>query len=287
MSGGLAVRANLLCVSHSSARGRIHLFDLEARAPLSRWDLPAGPGGYSDAAGMAMDERFHLFVADTQNGCVRHFSAFGRHLADFGRPPRPDSHAARDQKGVLDRPHAVAVLDDRVLVSCGERPLRRGVQCFDREGHVLRPLLPDGDPEGWFGAPRGLWADNQGILVADTLHGRVQRFRTDGTFIAGFRTGRGHDVASRPQAVVRVQGGHILVVDAGDEPGLRMFSAGGHREPVPADLLARTEQPTAFARDEHGRLYVLDRHGERVLRFSAALAFDAELVDLTEHLDGT
>lgn len=252
---------------------------------MSRWDLPAGPGGYSDAAGMAMDERFHLFVADTANGCVRHFSAFGRHLGDLGRPPAPGSHTARDRAGVLDRPHAVAVLDDVVLVACGERPLRRGVQCFGRDGRVLRPLLPDGDPEGWFGAPRGVWADATGILVACTLHGRVQRFRPDGTFLAGFRTGSGEE-ASRPHSLVRTADGRILVVDGGDEPGLRLYSSAGVREPLPEDLL-RTEQPTAFTRDEDGRLYVLDRHGERVLRFNRALAFDAELVDLTEHMDGT
>ncbi len=115
----------------------------------------------------------------------------------------------------------------------------------------------------------------------------MQRFKTDGTFVAAFRTGKNHDEASRPQAVVRAAHGHVLVVDAGDDPGLRMFTSGGTRERVPQALLERTEQPTAFTRDEHGRLYVLDRHGERVLRFRSDFAFDAELVDLTEYQDGT
>src|SRR5690242_1176643 len=103
MAGGVAVRGNLLCVTWSAARGHVFLFDVEAQQRVSAWTLPVGPSGYSDAAGVAMDEHYHLFVADPHNDRVRHFNAFGRLLADFGSPPPGSGDAARDRPGVLDR----------------------------------------------------------------------------------------------------------------------------------------------------------------------------------------
>ena len=94
MAGGVAVRGNLLCVTWSAARGHVFLFDVEARQRMSSWSLPAGPNGFSDAAGVAMDEHFHLYVADPVNDRVAHFSAFGRHLGDFGAPAPRSPYAA-------------------------------------------------------------------------------------------------------------------------------------------------------------------------------------------------
>ena len=56
MSGGVAVRGNLLCVTWSAAQGHVFLFDLGARQRVSAWSMPAGERGYSDAAGVAMDD---------------------------------------------------------------------------------------------------------------------------------------------------------------------------------------------------------------------------------------
>ena len=66
MSGGVAVQANLLCVTWSAAVGHVFLFDVEARQRVSAWTLPVCERGFSDAAGIAMDPNFHLFVADPQ-----------------------------------------------------------------------------------------------------------------------------------------------------------------------------------------------------------------------------
>jgi len=175
----------------------------------------------------------------------------------------------RDRPGVLDRPHGVALLGDTVLVACGDRPRRRGLQRFARSGTPLRPLLSGGDPEAAFGAPRAVWADADGVLVADTLHGRIQRFRADGTFVSHLQCTRSGSLA-RPVALLRVRGGEVLVVDAGDEPGVHLLGLEGQRRPAAALV---------------GRVYVLDHGGERVVRFAADLTFEQVLVDLREHLD--
>jgi hypothetical protein len=284
MSGGVAVRANLLCVTWSAARGHVFLFDLEARQRVSAWSMPPGEGGFSDAAGVALDEHFHLYVADPHGGRVRHFSVFGRHLADFGEPAPARGDAGRDRPGMLDRPHAIAVDRDTVYVAGGDQPRRCAVQRFRRSGEVRPPLWSCGDVEQSFGAPRALWVDGAGILVADTLNGRLQRFRGDGTFVAALPCGP-RDVLARPIAVARRPDGTILVIDVGDRSGLHLFTATGQRLPAPPALARHCEQAIALCGDERGRLYVLDRHGERVLRFSSGLEFDRTVVDLAEHVD--
>ena len=48
MAGGVAVASNLLCVAWSGARGRVFLFDLEERRPMSFWDLTARGEAWSE-----------------------------------------------------------------------------------------------------------------------------------------------------------------------------------------------------------------------------------------------
>ena len=284
MAGGVAVRANLLCVTWSAGSGHVFLFDLEARQRVSAWALPPTPQGYSDAAGVAMDQHFQLFVADPHNHRVCRFSAFGRHLGDLGLPAPESGDTARDRPGVLDRPHAVAVAYGTVFVACGDRPRRRGVQRLLPTGEVQRPLWSGGDVEAVFGAPRALWVDAEGILVADTLCGRIQRFRRDGTFLAHLACGEAGAIA-RPVAVLRRRDGSILFADRGDEPGLRVVRPDGARLPAAAGMAAHVDDAFAFAVDAVERIYVLDRGGERVQRFLPDLTYDGVVVDLIEHLD--
>ncbi len=284
MAGGIAVRGNVLVVAWSAAQGHVFLFDLEAQQRVSSWRLPPGASGYSDAAGVAMDERYHLFVADPQNDRVCEFSAFGRLVREYGERSPERGDAGRDRVGVLDRPHAVAVRGDLLYVACGEQPRRRGVQRFTRQGTVLKPLPCGGDPDATFGAPRGLWADADGVLVADTLRGAIQRFRGDGTFLRELPCARGGGLA-RPIAVLRLPDGGVLFVDRGDDAGLRALDAAGDPRALPSELASRIDEPIGLAADRQGRLYVLDRLGERVQRFARDFVFESVVIDLAEHLD--
>jgi len=284
MSGGIALRGNLLAVTWSASRGHVFLFDVEARQRVSTWTLPAGASGYSDAAGVAMDDTYHLFVADPQNDRVLHYSPFGRRLATYGERAPDVGDAGRDRPGVLDRPYAVAVRGDLVYVAGGDQPRRRGVQRFSRAGSVLKPLAARGDPDARFGAPRGLAADAAGLLVADTLRGVLLRYRGDGTFLRELPCGPPGTLA-RPIAVLPWRSGACLFVDRGDAAGLRACDASGGPLVLPPDV-GRCDKPQALAADRSGRVYVLDRNGERVLRFTPELHFDQELLDLGEWFDG-
>ena len=172
-----------------------------------------------------------------------------------------------------------------LYVGCGERKLQRGVQRFGLRGGAMRPLRAFGDAEARFGAPRGLCAWDEGVLVADTLHGVVQRFARDGRFIGHFATGRQPGESSRPIAVLALSREEVLVVEAGDEPGLRRFGLDGGVRPLP-EPTATLPEPVDLARDEQGRVYVLYQDGERVVRLGADLCPDVDVFDFAEVLHG-
>lgn len=278
------MRGNLLCVTWSAGRGHVFLYDLEARQRVSSWTTPVGPSGYSDAGGVAVDQHFRIFVADAHNHCVRRYNAFGQHLGDLGLPPPDTGDRGRDRPGVLHRPHAVCVLDERVFVAAGERERRRAVQAFTVDGRALRGLPSEGDTEARWGAPRGIWADARGLVVSDTLRGRLQCFRPDGGFRQSIAVPPPEDQVEtvRPGAVVRLSDGAFVTIDHGDiEPRLVGIRPDGTGMSL-GDLPERCEDPLALACDAGDRIYVLDRDGERVVRATRD-GFDRVLVDLAEH----
>ncbi len=285
MFGGIAVAKNLLCLAYSEVRGKIFLFDLDERRLVSFWEYgPEEQAGYADAGGVAMALDFSIYVADTRNDVVRCFTPFGKQVRQLGVPVnRGPGAMARDRAGVLDRPRNVAVWESTVFVACGERELRRGVQRFERSGAIIKPLPAFGDVTKRFGAPRGIWVDELGIVVADTLHGVVQRFGPGGQFIGDFKTAGVAGESSRPVAVLRLSDGDLLVADHGDRRGIWRFSCDG----VPhGPLRVDFDDPVDLASDHKGRIYVLDRDGERVQRLRPDLSLEGLIVDVAEILHG-
>ena len=151
------------------------------------------------------------------------------------------------------------------------------------DGAILPPLQAFGNPEGEFGAPRGLCAGPGGVFVADTINGIVQRFTAAGRFVNVFDTARNPGEYSRPIAVQDLGDGTVVVADYGDRVGLRRFEVSGKfLGDVPS--AEQVVDPVALSCDEEGRMYVLDRDGERVQRLHADLTYDEQILDLAEYL---
>ena len=292
MIGGLAVRNNLLCVTWCAGRGHVFLYDLDAGERLSSWQLPVGASGFSDAGGVAIDRDFRIFVADPHNNCVRRYNAFGQHQGDLGLPVPESGDRGRDRIGVLDRPHAVAVHLERVYVVMGEQPRQRGVQCFHLDGRVLPGLAARGDAALKWAVPRGIWSDDLGVVISDTLRGRLQCFRHDGTYMHEVIVAPANGAAAaqqvrlaQPGHLVRMLDGTLLIVDhSGSQAELVAIRANGARRAI-TGLAAACHEPLALAIDSQQRVYVLDHGGERVLRATADLEFDRVLFELIEYDD--
>lgn len=284
--GGIAIFRNLLGLAHGEAHGQVSLIDLDERRVVSRILVQAEGDAFTDAGGVAFDASCSVYVADTRNDVVRRYTAFGREVARYGqRVERGPGTVERDRLGVLDRPRAVAVHGGVLWVASGERKLVRGVQRFDlASGTPLGFVRSFGEVDRRFGAPRGLAIDASGVLVADTLHGVIQRFTLDGRYVGSVPLAVDADDAPRPVAVLRLDDGDLLVADAGDRGGLVRVSLAGVRRALPPWPPGTFVEPTALARDAAGRIYVLDRHGERVQRLGPDLSYDGVVVDLFELL---
>jgi hypothetical protein len=152
------------------------------------------------------------------------------------------------------------------------------VQRFTRQGALLRPLRCHGDAAMAWSAPRGLAADAAGFAVADTLRGEVATFRGDGTFVRAVAV-----AAGTPTAVVRGVDGSLWCVAGGV---LRHLTGGGADLPLAGDLAARAADVLALAVDAAGRLYVLDRAGERVRRYLGDGRDDGEVAAIAPPAGG-
>ena len=288
MYGGIAVTGNILALSYSEVGGRVFLVDLEEKRPVAFWEYVGADGGYADAGGIAMAADHTIHVADTRNDIVRRFSVFGKAVGTLGEAhQRKPGARCRDRQGLLDRPRAVAWHDGVVWVACGEQRLRCGVQRFRRGGESLKPLAAFGDPGRRFGAPQGLCAGDYGVFVADTLHGVVQRFTIAGRFVSEIKIAGAEGEVSRPVAVQVLADGSLLVADQGDACGLKHFDADGALVAKPLWDDPRLKNPVDIALDTQGRIYVLDRDGERVQRLLQDFSHDTLILDLTEYLHGS
>ena len=287
MYGGVAVLNNLLCVSYTDVRGKIVLVDLADRRPVAFFEWGGDTHSYADAGGIAFDDKTTLFVADAENHVVRRFTIFGKEIGRLGAVSDASRHAqGRDRIGVLNHPRAVAVLGDEVVVACGEGRLRYGVQRFTREGESLPPLRSQGDPQASFGAPRAVATCAGEILIADTLRGDIQRFRQSGAFVHSFPCVRGAERPPRPVAVAGLPDRSVVVALEGPDAGLARYSALGDRLAFVRDGDRGLEHPSALAVSAHGEIYVLDRHGDRVQRWTADLQSGEVILDLAEFLYG-
>lgn len=284
--GGIAILRNLIGIAHGEAHGQVFLFDLRDRRVVSRVAVRAPDNAFTDAGALAIDASCSLYVADTRNDVVRRYTAFGREVLTYGHSvARGPGAVARDRVGVLDRPRAVAVHDGVLWVACGERKLTRGLQRFDLvSGAPLGFVRAFGEVDARFGAPRGLTIDDQGVLLADTLHGVVQRFHHDGRYVGDVPLRRDPGDVARPIAVLRLVDGDLLVIDAGDRGGLLRVALSGARRAPPPWPQDTFSEPNALAGDAEGYVYVLDRHGERVHRLHPDLNYDGVVIDLQEVL---
>jgi DNA-binding beta-propeller fold protein YncE len=232
----------------------VHLFDLNKRT--YRALAQAGAEPFVTPADVALIDG-RLYVSDAGRAVIDVFSETGeyqttwRHLS-LTRPVGLTAAPAVGRLYVIDagRHECIGLsLDGRELVRFGGR----------------------GDEPGEFNYPMFAAFDERlGLVVADSLNFRIQRFDPDGGFIHAFgRKGDGAGDFALPKGVAVDTRGHLYVSDAHFE-NIQIFDADGR---LLMTFGGEGQQPGQFwlpakiVIDDRQRLWVADGYNRRVQVF--------------------
>lgn len=213
-----------------------------------------------------------LYVVDTWNYKIRHFSADWEALGSWGVPLAQGFNAPQEPVEGLWGPRDLAIdADGNVyVVDTGNKRVR----VYDPNGVWLRDIGQGGSGEGQLDEPAGIAIGNDGrVYIADTWNRRIAVFDTMGNWIANYPVRAWYgNIATRPYLTVDnarsllyvtdPEGGRVLVYDLQgqcvgafgslntENPGLNEFSALG-----------------GIAVDNEGFVYVTDINKGRLLKF--------------------
>lgn len=182
-----------------------------------------GEGQFLNPHGIAIARNGEIYVADSHNHRIQHFSAEGEFINTWGAYGSVD--AGNAEPGFFNEPWGIAV-------------------------------GPDGS-----------------VYVADTWNYRIQKFDSQGKFIAMWGTSGASDAPTTfwgPRGVVVGEDGKVFITDTGnnrvvifDEDGnyLSQFGINGIN---PGEF----DEPVGLAIDAQGNLYVADTWNQRVQVFT-------------------
>ncbi len=235
-----------------------------------------------------------LYVVDTWNYKIRHFTADWQPLGSWGSPLAQGIDAPQEPTDGFWGPRDIAI-DAAGNVYISDTGNKR-VRVYDSAGVWLRDIGSGGSAPGQLDEPTGLAVTADGrLFVADTWNRRIAVFALDGTWLANYpvRAWYGEPV-NRPYMAVDdtrgllyvgdPEGGRVLVYDLQggtcvgafgslntENPGLNEFSAVG-----------------GIAVDNNGFVYVTDINKGRLLKFKPfdAIIPNADLNDTVDEVGG-
>ena len=228
----------------------VHCFDLGTRRHML-----IGEGTLELPSAVAWgDER--LFIADSRMGQVFTWS-----------PERPQ--LTRFDLADLKSPAGLAYVPERQALCVADLGTRTLV-LLDRDGKPIAQFPPDDAPVE-LGSPMHVaYHPDVGLVVSDTINGRLVRFDPDGTYrdtIGSAGDGTGN--LALPKGVAADSEGHVYVVDARFE-NVQLFDREGR---VLMDFGEEGVQPGQFSLpagicvDGRNRIWVADTYNCRVQVF--------------------
>ena len=166
-----------------------------------------GMGQPNCSRGVTADETGNIYIADTENNCVKVFDSTGKYLFKFGD---------NEGEGKMDWPLSVAICGDRILISQSNYC----ILYYTLNGKFFSKIGKYGNGELEFVWPYGLTIDesNGNIYVSDCFNHRIQILSQDFRFISLF----GKDTLKHPLDV-KLSEEYIFVLDESN-PCLHLFS---------------------------------------------------------------
>ena len=156
-----------------------------------------GDGEFKRPEGISINNEGHVIVADHYNNRIQVLDKDGKLMLKFGD----------DDPGKLNAPSGCIYHKDKFIVSdSGNHCLK----VFDKSGKFLYKIGEEGEADGQFSYPWGLYVekydDHQNLLVCDRDNERIQQFTMEGRF-----SGKTAIKLKDPKAIATTPDGRILV----------------------------------------------------------------------------
>jgi uncharacterized protein (TIGR03663 family) len=239
-------------------------------------------GQFQLPRGIALSPDGSIYVADTFNHRVQHFTAEGTFIQQWGSKspecPYPGSPPSNVPAGTFCEPWGIAVSGDGSVYVADTWNDR--IQKFTADGQFItmwgHGITQDtSDLLGFYG-PRGIVVDSLGnVLVTDTGNSRVVVFNADGQPITQFgSTGVAAGQFAEPVGMALDATGRLYVVDTWNQR-VQVFTpdnVGGYT-PTASYEIAGWETTSVnnkpfIAIDLQGNIFVTDPDGYRVIELS-------------------
>ena len=167
-----------------------------------------GMGQLNWPRGITVDNEIgNIYIADTENNCVKVFNSTGKYLFKFGD---------NEDEGKMYEPLSVAIFGDRIIISQSDHCILK----YLLSGKLISKMGKRGNGELEFIWPYCLTIDesNGNIYVSDCGNDRIQILTQDFRFISQF----GKDIFNYPLAV-KLSKEYIFVLDESN-PCLHLFN---------------------------------------------------------------
>ena len=204
-----------------------------------------------------------IYVADTENDCVKVFDNTGKYLSRIG-----DSTG----KGKMDCPHSLAIYENRILISHGGYGNNRSsILNYQLDGKFLSRIGRDGTADLQFRYPYGLTINqtNGDIYVCDNGNKRIQILSKDFKFISKF----GEDSLSEPRDI-KLSKDYIYVLD-GSNPCVSLFDYDHilQKRHITRGNGMLVSDPQSFFIDDSNNLFISDYGSNSILIFNPLFEF--------------
>jgi uncharacterized protein (TIGR03663 family) len=251
-----------------------------------------GNGQFNGPRGIAAASDGSIYVVDSGNNRIQHFSADGKWLNSWGSFASVDQGSAPG--GTFNQPFGIAVGPDGSVYVADTWNFR--IQKFSAEGQFVTMWGVAGQaetPDAFWG-PRGVAVDASGkVYVTDTGNKRVAVFDANGQFITQFGTyGMNAGQLDEPVGLAIASNGNVFVADTWNQR-VQVFAPNpdGTFSPLREWTISgwssqSLDNKPLIGLDAEGNLFAVSSDSFRVLEFDPTGAILRVWGDFSSGIDG-